>query len=86
MDAASIDSPPNHLAAQDLYRAPAAFAPEVSADDEGRCFVSVELGSDEHVLEVLDAVRRVMDSSADGAQRDSLVIEMDEREFTIRPE
>ena len=65
---------------------PAAFAPEVSADDEGRCFVSVELGSDEHVLEVLDAVRRVMDSSADGAQRDSLVIEMDEREFTIRPE
>ena len=76
----------NHLAAQDLYSALAAFAPELSADDEGRCFVSVELGSDQHDLEVLDAVRRFMDSSAKGAPRDSVVIEMDEREFTIRPE
>jgi hypothetical protein len=76
----------NHLAAQDLYSALEAFAPELSADDEGRCFVSLELGSDQHDLEVLDAVQRFMDSSANGAPRDSVVIEMDEREFTIRPE
>jgi hypothetical protein len=76
----------NHLAAQDLYSALAAFAPELSTDDEGRCFVSVELGSDERVLEVLDAVQRFVGSRAEGALRDSVIIEMDEREFTIRPE
>jgi hypothetical protein len=41
-----------------LYSALSPFHPELETDDEGRCSVSVALGSDRQVLEVLDAIPR----------------------------
>jgi hypothetical protein len=39
-----------------LYSALSPFHPELETDDEGRCSVSVALGSDRQVLQVLDAI------------------------------
>jgi hypothetical protein len=56
------------------------------ADAEGGCFVSVDLGSDRQVLEVLDTIQGFVSSRAEGALRDSVVIDLDERTYTARPE
>jgi hypothetical protein len=39
-----------------LYSALSPFHPELETNDEGRCSVSVALGSDRHVVQVLDAI------------------------------
>jgi hypothetical protein len=51
IEAASSDS------AWGLFGALVRFSPRWSKDDDGRYFVSVQLGSDKHVLAVLDALR-----------------------------
>jgi hypothetical protein len=75
-----------HSSAQGLYSALSAFNPELLADDEDGWFASVELGSDQNVVEVFDAIQRFVDSRAAGAVPNSVVVALDEREYTIHPQ
>jgi hypothetical protein len=50
------------LSARGLYHALAEFDPQLSTDDKGRCFVSVQVGSDQQVVEVIDAIEAFVDS------------------------
>ena len=43
-----------------LYRALSSFFPEFDTDDEGKCFVSVSVGSQKETLEVLDIQQRLV--------------------------
>ena len=60
--------------------------PELVTDEGGGCFVSVELGSERHTVEVLATLQEFMDSRAAGAVENSVVFSLDDREYTIRPE
>ena len=75
-----------HLSAQGLYSALSEFQPELHTDAENRCFVSVQLGSDRHVVDVLAAIQHFADSRAAGALENSVVFELAERQYTIHPD
>jgi hypothetical protein len=62
------------------------FYPQVVTDDEGKCFVSVELGSDRDVVEVLAAIQRFVDARAADAVEKSVVVAINERQYTFHPE
>jgi hypothetical protein len=72
--------------AHDLNSALSVFYPQVVTDDEGKCFVSVELGSDREVVEVLAAIQRFVDAKAVDAVKKSVVVALDERRYTFHPE
>jgi hypothetical protein len=71
------------LSAQGLCSALSPFNAELTTDDEGRSFVSVELGSDRQVVEVLNALQRHLDTRAEGTVVDSVVVALDERKYTM---
>ena len=73
-----------HLSAQDLFGVLAEFNPALTVDDEtGRFFVSVDLGSDRRVVEVLNTVQRFVDMRAEGTAMNSLVVAVDERRYRL---
>jgi hypothetical protein len=72
-----------HLSAQGLYSALSDFHPELVVDDEDKFFVSVDLGSDRQVVEVLDALHRFLDSRAEETVVNSMVVSLDERHYTL---
>jgi hypothetical protein len=69
------------LSAQGLYSALSEFSPDFTTDDEGTCFVSVDLGSDRHVVFVLDSLQRFVDSRAAGAAVNTVVVQLDDRRY-----
>jgi hypothetical protein len=48
-----------------LYSALSPFHPEFDTDDEGKCFVSVSVGSQKDRLEVLDTIQQHLVGGAD---------------------
>jgi hypothetical protein len=76
--------PATHQSAQDLCSALSDFDPELGTDGEERYFVSVELGSDQRVVEVLNVLQQFVDSRVVGAVEQSVVVALDERRYTIR--
>ena len=66
------------LSAQGLYSALAAFHPELVTDDEGRCYVSVQLGNDRRAAEVLDTLHEHLRSRAEDASVSSVTVALDE--------
>ena len=72
-----------HLSAQGLYSALSVFDPELTTDDGGACFVTVDLGSDRQVVEVLDAVQRFVDTRAEGAAMNSLIVAVNEKRYRL---
>jgi hypothetical protein len=69
--------------AQNLYNTLAEFHPEL-VDQDGKWFVSVGLGSDRQVVQVLDAIHSFLDARSAGTPPDSVVVALDERKYTIR--
>ena len=72
-----------HLSAQSLYSALSEFSPQFTVDDELQSFVSVDLGSDRQVVEVLDAVQRFVDARAEGAAMTSLLVAVNEKRYRL---
>jgi hypothetical protein len=66
-----------------LYSALSPFHPELETDDEGRCSVSVALGSDRQVLQVLDAIHQHLRSRGEVGTVNSLTVALDERTYTL---
>ena len=67
--------------AQGLYSALSEFRPDFTTDDDGTSFVSVDLGDDAHVAEILSAVQRFLDSRGDGVAVHSVLVSLDERRY-----
>jgi len=66
-----------------LFNALAQFQPQLTKDGEERHYVSVQLGSDEHVVAVLDAIQNHL---ADRTQDDpvsSMTVTLEERRYTV---
>lgn len=74
------------LSAQDLYSALSEFKTNLVTDEEGRYLVSVELGSDRNLVEVLATIQEFVDSGADGVVANSMVFSLNDRAYTIHPE
>ena len=70
--------------AQGLYSALSEFRPDFTTDDEGTCFVSVDLGDDGHVAEVLSTLQRFLDSRGDSVVAHSVLVSLDERRYRMR--
>lgn len=66
-----------------LYNALSTFHPELETDNEGRCSVSVALGSDRQVVEVLNTIHDHLRSRADGDAVSSMVVALDDRHYTL---
>ena len=73
-----------HLSGQELFSELSEFNPALIIDDEDRCFVSVDLGSDRRVVEVLNAVQRFVDARAEGAtMNSSLMVSVNEKRYRL---
>ena len=73
-----------HLSAQGLFSVLSEFNPALTVDDEtGRYFVSVDLGSDRRVVEVLNAVQRFVDMRAEGTAMNSLVVAVNDKRYRL---
>jgi hypothetical protein len=72
-----------HLSAQNLYSVLSEFNPKFTVDDERGCFVSVDLGSDRQVVEVLNSVQRFVDARAEVAAMNSLLVAVDEKRYRL---
>ena len=73
-----------HLSAQALCSTLAEFRPELTTDDDGRCFVSVEIGTDRHAVEVFATIHEFVDSHPAGMVENSMVFSVDDREYSLR--
>jgi hypothetical protein len=62
-----------------LYSALAQFRPELEDDEQGGLYVSVELGSDRRIVEVLDAIQLFRANRAAAAATSALTLELDSR-------
>jgi len=69
--------------AQALYRALSPFQPELDSDEQGAHSVSVELGSDKRVVEVLDAIQLFLAGRAAGTVTSSLTVALDGHDYTL---
>jgi hypothetical protein len=68
---------------QALFHALSRFQPHWTKDEQGRYFVTVMLGSDERVLEVLDAIEGHLAERAEGDPASSLRVALDGRQYTL---
>jgi len=59
------------------------FQPELTKDTEGRYFVSVQLGSDSHVVEILDAIQDHLAKRAQDEPVSLLTVALDDRRYTV---
>ena len=64
-----------------LLKALAQFDPTLATDDDDRILVAIEVGSDQHAIEVLDAVREHFAGRA-GDYAVSTVISLHERVYS----
>jgi hypothetical protein len=67
-----------------LFGALVRFCPRWSKDDDGRYFVSVQLGSDKHALAVLDAIRTHLASCGQDVVVSSMTVALDGGNYTVR--
>ncbi|MGE5274411.1 MAG: hypothetical protein ACM3QU_11740 [Verrucomicrobiota bacterium] len=67
---------------QALFDALSRFQPHWSKDEQGRYFVTVMLGSDQRVLEVLDAIQQHLAERADPNQG-PVKMALDGRQYTL---
>lgn len=81
--AATYDSGGIGVVGAGLVRRPSEFNPDFTTDDEGTCFVSVDLGSDRHVGFVLDSLQRFVDSRAAGVAVNTVVVQLDGRRYRM---
>jgi len=68
-----------------LYNALEEFHPELDQVEDGGYHVSVGLGSDRRVLEVLDAIQAFLADRAAGTV-DSMTVSLDGRDYTLHTE
>ncbi len=66
-----------------LYSALYRFHPEFEPDANGSCFVSVDLGGDRHVLEVLAAIEDYVSDRPRGTATHSMSVALTGRGYTI---
>jgi hypothetical protein len=66
-----------------LYSALYRFHPEFEPDANGSCFVSIDLGDDRHVLEVLAAIEDYVSDRPQGSAARSVSVALAGRGYTI---
>ncbi len=69
--------------ARGLCMALARFRPRWTIEEDGRHFVSVELGSDGHVLEVFDAIQKHVADRVQGEPVSSLAVALDGHSYSV---
>jgi hypothetical protein len=69
--------------ARSLSKALAEFRPRWTKDDEGRNFVSVQLGKDEHALAVFDVLQKHLVERAHGDPVPSLTVAVDGHRYSV---
>lgn len=69
--------------ARHLCRALAEYRPRWTTDDDGRHFVSVQLGSDGHVLEIFDAIQAHVTERMRGEPVSSVTVALDDSQYSV---
>ena len=69
--------------ARRLFAVLARFDPRWSVDEVGRYVVSVQLGSDEHQVAVLDTIDKYRLASAESEPVRSVTVSVDEQRYSI---
>jgi hypothetical protein len=77
VEAASFES------ATRLFSALAQFEPELTTDEQGRFFVSVELGGDTRVVKILDTIQKHLAERKEDDPVSCVAVALDDRRYTV---
>jgi hypothetical protein len=61
----------------------AAFEPELTEDEQGRFFVSMELGSDTRVAGILDTIQNHLADRKEDDPVSCVAVALDDRRYTV---